>query len=90
MNKGIIVVSVWGKNIKGLNCHKFNHGEIMFKFIQILFFFLLAYLAVKLVQHLLKLPPNKTEIKGSPKDKKPLDLSDADIEDADFKEIDDG
>jgi hypothetical protein len=62
----------------------------LFRFIQILFFFLLVYIAVKLLQNLLKLPPSKTEIKGSPKDNKPLDLSDADIEDADFKEIDDG
>jgi len=55
-----------------------------------LFFFLLAYIAVKLLQNLLKSPPSQSAIKGSPKDKKPLDLSDADVEDADFKEIDDG
>lgn len=62
----------------------------MFRLIQVLFFFLLAYIAVKLLQNLLKAPTSQTEIKGSPKEKKPLDLSDADVEDADFKEIDDG
>jgi hypothetical protein len=50
---------------------------------------LLIYLAVKLFSNLLKAPPPKSEVKGSPTDKKPIDLSGADIEDADFEEIDD-
>jgi len=51
---------------------------------------LLIYLVVKLFGNLLKAPPPKSEIKGSPVDKnKPLDLSGADIEDADFEDIDD-
>ncbi|MCU0644681.1 MAG: hypothetical protein MUC94_10505 [bacterium] len=62
----------------------------LLRLIRILFFFLLAYIAVKLLQNLLKSPPSQSAIKGSPKDKKPLDLSESDIEDADFKEIDDG
>lgn len=62
----------------------------LLRLIQILFFFLLAYIAAKLLQNLLKSPPSQTEIKGSTKAKKPLDLSDADVDDADFKEIDDG
>ena len=33
-------------------------------------------------------PPQKSEIKGKPKNEKPLDLSNADIEDADFEDID--
>lgn len=63
---------------------------MLFKFIQILFFFLLAYIAIKLVQNLLKLPPRQGDVKGSPRTSQPLDLSEADVEDADFKEIKDG
>jgi len=50
---------------------------------------LLIYLAVKLFSNLLKAPPPKSEVKGTPTDKKPIDLSGADIEDADFEEIND-
>lgn len=63
---------------------------MLFKLIQILIFFLFAYLAIKLVQNLLKLPPRQGDVKGSPRNTKPLDLSEADVEDADFKEIKDG
>lgn len=55
--------------------------------IRLIIFFLLIYLAVQLFKNLLKAPTQKSEIKGSPKNKKPLDLSNADIEDADFEEI---
>ena len=50
---------------------------------------LLVYLAVKLFEKLLQSPRKKSEIKGTPITKKPLDLSNADIEDADFEEIKD-
>jgi hypothetical protein len=49
---------------------------------------LIIYFAIKLVKVLFKPAPPKSEIKGSPNRKKPIDLSGADIEDADFKEID--
>ena len=49
---------------------------------------LLIYLAIKLVSNLLKAPPPKSEVKGSPTNK-PIDLSGADIEDADFEDIND-
>jgi hypothetical protein len=55
--------------------------------IRLIIFFILIYLAVKLLKNLLKAPTQKLEIKGSPKNRKPLDLSNADIEDADFEEI---
>ncbi len=48
---------------------------------------LLIYLAVKLFEKLLHSTNQKSEIKGTPITKKPLDLSNADIEDADFEEI---
>ena len=50
---------------------------------------LLIYLAIKLFSNLLKAQPPKSEVKGTPTDKKPIDLSGADIEDADFEEIND-
>jgi hypothetical protein len=49
---------------------------------------LLIYLAVKIVGNLLKAPPPKSEVRGRPTDKKPIDLSGSDIEDADFEDID--
>ena len=58
---------------------------MLFRFIIII---ILIYLAVKLFKNLLMAPPQKSEIKGKPKNEKPLDLSDADIEDADFEDID--
>lgn len=48
---------------------------------------LIIYFAIKLVKFLFKPTNPKSEIKGSPNKKRPIDLSDADIEDADFKEI---
>jgi len=56
--------------------------------IRLIIFLFLIYLAVKLFKNLLKAPNQKSEIKGSPKNRKPIDLSDADVEDADFEEID--
>jgi len=56
--------------------------------IRLIILFVLIYLAVKLFKNLLKSPSQKAEIKGTPRKRKPLDLSDADIEDADFEEID--
>ena len=50
---------------------------------------ILFYLMAKLIKNLLKSPTQKSEIKGTPTDKKPLDLSKADIEDVDFEEIND-
>lgn len=58
-------------------------------FIKLIILLLLAYFAIKFVNYILRAPAPKSEIKGSPKTKKPLDLSNADIEDADFKEIND-
>lgn len=58
----------------------------MFRFIILVILF---YLMAKLIKKLLNSPPPKSEVKGNPATKKPLDLSNADIEDADFKEIDD-
>jgi len=49
---------------------------------------LIIYFAIKLVKGLFKPASPKSEIKGTPSKKKPIDLSGADIEDADFKEID--
>ena len=49
---------------------------------------LIIYFAIKLVKVLFQPTRPKTEIKGTPRKTKPIDLSDADIEDADFKEID--
>jgi hypothetical protein len=56
--------------------------------IRLIIIIMLIYLAVKLFKNLLVAPPPKSEIKGTPKKGKPLDLSNADIEDADFEEID--
>jgi len=72
----------------GVNKINKTCGEIM-SLLRLIIIFLLVYFTVKLIQNLLKAPPQKTEIKGSPKRKEPLDLSNADIEDADFKEIND-
>jgi hypothetical protein len=57
--------------------------------IRIIFLFIIAYLAIKLFRNLLGMPSQKSEIKGKPQIKKPLDLSDADIEDADYEDIKD-
>jgi hypothetical protein len=57
--------------------------------IRLIIIAILIYFAVKLVQNFLKTPKKKSHIKGSPKPKKTLDLSDADIEDADYKDISD-
>lgn len=56
--------------------------------IRLIILVVLIYFAIKLFKNLLKAPDKQTEIRGTPKSKKPLDLSNADIEDADFKEID--
>ena len=56
---------------------------------RLIIFTVLIYLTVKLFKNLLQSPNQKSEIKGTPSTKKPLDLSNADIEDADFEEIDD-
>ena len=48
---------------------------------------LIIYFAIKLVKDFFKPEAPKSEIKGSPNNKKPIDLSDADVEDAEFKEI---
>lgn len=58
-------------------------------FIRLIILFLLIYFAVKLLQILFKTPTRRSEVKGTPRNKKPLDLTNADIEDADFKEIND-
>lgn len=55
--------------------------------IRLIILVLLIYLAIKLFKNLLKAHPQQSDIKGTPKDKKPLDLSNADIEDADFRDI---
>ncbi len=54
---------------------------------RLIIFTVLIYLTAKLLKNLSKTPVQKSEIKGTPKDKKPLDLSNADIEDADFEEL---
>lgn len=56
--------------------------------IRLIIILVLIYLVAKLFKNLLKAPPPKTEIKGTPQKGKPLDLSNADIEDADFEDID--
>ncbi|MDZ7330892.1 MAG: hypothetical protein ONB31_02815 [candidate division KSB1 bacterium] len=50
---------------------------------------LLIYIALKLLKDFLMSPQQKIEVKGTPTNKKPLDLSDADIEDAKFEDIKD-
>jgi len=55
--------------------------------LRLIFWAILIYLALKLIQSLLMPPQRNVEVKGTPTTKKPLDLSDADIEDAKFEEI---
>lgn len=50
---------------------------------------ILIYVAFKLLKDFLMSPQQKIEVKGTPTNKKTLDLSDADIEDAKFEDIKD-
>lgn len=50
---------------------------------------ILIYIAFKLLKDFLMSPQQKIEVKGTPTNKKTLDLSDADIEDAKFEDIKD-
>lgn len=58
-------------------------------FWRLLFFFLLIYWGIRAVAKLLQSDKPKTEVRGRPKQRNSLDLSDKDVEEVDFKEIKD-
>lgn len=60
---------------------------LLFKLIRTIIFWVLIYLIYKLIKSILRAPEPRATIKGTPRDQKPLDISDADIEDAKFKEL---
>lgn len=59
----------------------------LIKMIRLIIFWILIYFIYRLIKNLLYSPEPKSSIKGSPREQKPLDVSDADIEDAKFKEL---
>ncbi|MDZ7262963.1 MAG: hypothetical protein ONB16_00170 [candidate division KSB1 bacterium] len=59
----------------------------LFKLIRVIIFWVLVYLIYKLLKNIFQAPAPRSTIKGTPRNQKPLDVSDADIEDAKFKEL---
>ena len=57
--------------------------------IKLILLILIFYWGGKLIKNLLAPPKPQQEVKGHPKNNKPLDLSGKDVEDAEFEEIDD-
>ncbi len=59
----------------------------MFLLFRLIFWGLIFYFAYRLVTNILKPRQPRSQVRGKPKTKPPLDLDDADIEDAKYKEL---